>query len=338
MNLLAHKKTGGRFRPAFNRGKAGFTAAAVFLAFTIFSANAEEEAPGPDDKLWMSIERFTDKASRFPELIGERQEKQESPSGSETAAAKESPESAQENGGTKTAEEKKEQPEEISLKAMTLPLLPGINRGFDLHISSTNDEETAEAETADPKMFIAPTRKIQPPIMPMVNQSTSGESDGQETKAAADGEEQEQRSPLNIRFAKLPNSKFAVLSLPPVIKPKENDQSAARPAEKQKQETVSKQAQACEAPLVRRKRQLEAIESDRQTLKALQSAIAELGLDKELNFSRGAGGEVLQFSGQNSAEKNKPAAQTAPADMDRSASTGPRKTGQNQPLIFRQAK
>ena len=51
-------------------------------------------------------------------------------------------------------------------------------------------------------------------------------------------------------------------------------------------------AAACAALDAYKKRQLEAIESDRQTLTALQNAIAQLGLQKQLDFLPGVSGSL----------------------------------------------
>jgi hypothetical protein len=63
------------------------------------------------------------------------------------------------------------------------------------------------------------------------------------------------------------------------------------------------EAAACAAIDAYKKQQLQAIQSDRQTLKALQDAIKQLGLQKELNFMAGAQGGVIDPSGAAEAPK-----------------------------------
>jgi hypothetical protein len=66
--------------------------------------------------------------------------------------------------------------------------------------------------------------------------------------------------------------------------------AAAAPPPKPKLSAAD--AAACAALDAYKKRQLAAIESDRQTLSALQNAIAQLGLNKQLDFMIGAGGSL----------------------------------------------
>lgn len=104
------------------------------------------------------------------------------------------------------------------------------------------------------------------------------------------------RDPFKVRYASLPNLSIQSIMASRVSTSVLDREAKSRKAEKaitaapvmaQKKidPAVQKETnQACEAFADYRRRQLAAMESDRKTLSALQSALAEMGLSKDLNF------------------------------------------------------
>ncbi len=104
------------------------------------------------------------------------------------------------------------------------------------------------------------------------------------------------RDPFKVRYASLPSPSIqsmlasrvstAILDREAKVRKAEKE-AAAKPvmAQKKIDPAVQKETnQACEAFADYRRRQLEAMENDRKTLAALQSALTEMGLSKDLNF------------------------------------------------------
>ncbi|MFA6280737.1 MAG: hypothetical protein WC612_08150 [Bdellovibrionales bacterium] len=103
------------------------------------------------------------------------------------------------------------------------------------------------------------------------------------------------RDPFKVRFASLPSSvvksimasRVSTSALDREAQSNKAEKGAPAPvlAQKKVDPAVQKETnQACEAFTDYRRRQLEAMESDRKTLAALQSALTEMGLSKDLNF------------------------------------------------------
>jgi hypothetical protein len=166
---------------------------------------------------------------------------------------------------------------------LDLPLLPGINKGFGLAINSTADQPTAPAQ------IVQDDKGKTDMEVPEHNWQDAAESARQfkagNTSALNDAE----HNSIDIRYSFLPNShvvpvferaykpRTRVADVPVAPKPvaAEEAQKTAGPAE-------------CAAIDAYKKKQLEAIQSDRQTLQALQAAIVDLGLQKQLDFMTGA--------------------------------------------------
>ena len=104
-------------------------------------------------------------------------------------------------------------------------------------------------------------------------------------------------SDSSIRFPLLPRSTAFAIADVRISKPKleiESKAAAARAKaegrlakkeeKKKKKERFEKTSKACVALSERRKRELEAIESDRRTLSALRGALKDLGVTKKLAF------------------------------------------------------
>ena len=93
------------------------------------------------------------------------------------------------------------------------------------------------------------------------------------------------KSPFKVRFAALPNKQVQSVFAGRVLKTEETPESKPTPKKPslspEKQKTVTEE---CKVLTDYRRRQLEAIESDRQTLSALKDALSDLGLSQKLSF------------------------------------------------------
>lgn len=164
------------------------------------------------------------------------------------------------------------------IRPVVAPVMPGLNSGFDVKVDSTADDTTSAAHLThledNPDLQLPPT---------------SWQNAKQAAKNGLQTRKEGEETPLDVRLTYLPQQP-----------------AAKHPKKAKKEEAPVKAAQAPAPPAADavdraavdayKKRQLEAIESDRQTLKALQDAIAQLGLQKELNFMTGASGSVNNTS------------------------------------------
>jgi hypothetical protein len=92
-------------------------------------------------------------------------------------------------------------------------------------------------------------------------------------------------NPLNIRFAVMPDLRDWPVPGQNVSK-SVSERRAAQEAQKTKSPRAKEEAspEACQTLVDMRRRQLEAIESDRKTLSALRAALTDLGLTERLSF------------------------------------------------------
>jgi len=179
-------------------------------------------------------------------------------------------------------------------RTISTPPLPGINADLGIHVSSTADDNNLpvvlDANTAD---LTIPKSSWKDAVQFAHNKKalTSEDSDS---------------GLLDVRFTYLPTM------IPHAVKPKnpafesmvkKTEVAAVKPPVPVTVATPPAADPAiCAAIDAYKKRQLAAIESDRQTLSALQTAIAQLGLQKKLDFMVGASGNLKM--------------QDAPAPMD----------------------
>lgn len=166
--------------------------------------------------------------------------------------------------------------------AANLPLLPAANKGFDLDIHSTAKESSsliADEQADEPQDPHLADSNWKSPV-PLASQD------------AADDDSANAEKTLNIRMSFLPAKPQAggrkvsghMSALKRVhLQMRQNTPSAVA-ADKPKSPA---EAAACAALDAMKKQQLEAIQSDRRTLSALQEAIKTLGLTKKLDFSSG---------------------------------------------------
>ena len=161
-------------------------------------------------------------------------------------------------------------------RPLDLPVMPGLNKGFSVRIDSTADDFAAAPVTdaaAAPTTLTLPEQNWHNP--PKKRAGDNVDSDDKEKMAIA------------VRMSFLPNNKITPIPSPD----RESVQARARlallnqpvkPRELQSSNTAS-----CAAVDAFKKQHLQAIQGDRQTLKALQDAITALGLQKQLGFMTG---------------------------------------------------
>jgi hypothetical protein len=92
-----------------------------------------------------------------------------------------------------------------------------------------------------------------------------------------------ENAPLDVRMSFLPPAR--ALPKKPVL-------AAATPPKPVAPPSTAPDTAACAAIDAYKKRQLAAIQSDRETLKALQNAISQLGLNKQLDFMASADSKI----------------------------------------------
>lgn len=162
------------------------------------------------------------------------------------------------------------------------PTMPAVSKTYSLQVDST--AEAAPSGVA--QIGLNPQGE---PDLVLQEQNWRDAADMARAQADeiksinSDGE----RVPLNVRMSYLPNPKLV---------PQEKPQRAPRPRLTEVPSSAKnvalphKSAAECDASAVDtyKKKQLEALESDRKTLEALQAAIADLGLQKQLNFMTNA--------------------------------------------------
>ena len=161
-------------------------------------------------------------------------------------------------------------------RPIDLPVMPGMNKGFSVQVNTTEDEHVAPPPIVDanaqPDIHLS-DKDWQAPASVTSAANISGDDDAPQ--------------PLAVRLSYLPDSKIT-----PTPSPEhETAEHQARVAmekglkvQHQVAQEEKKKPEVCAAIDAYKKQQLNAIQSDRETLKALQDAIASLGLQKQLGF------------------------------------------------------
>jgi len=147
------------------------------------------------------------------------------------------------------------------------PVMPALNKGFDVQVNSTEDNNKTLQSLLDDQQ-----------------KRPDQELDSKNWKAPADAMRSDGgRTSFGVRFSYLPNLQMpkAAPSAAPV---KKAVVAQAKPAAPVVAPKPVVDPAVCAALEAYKKRQLEAIESDRQTLTALKNAISQLGLQKQLDF------------------------------------------------------
>jgi hypothetical protein len=183
-------------------------------------------------------------------------------------------------------------PPQIAAPARPLdpPLMPGLNKGYTVKVTSTEDDTTPSPapviNAAAPADIHLADKNWQLPQAAVRYQTN------------ANGDEEE-AAPLAVRMTFLPNAKVTPEPTPDYTSAQHAArQTLAQGVVKPKQaEKTAPELAACAAIDAYKKQQLDAIQSDRQTLKSLQDAIASLGLQKQLGFMTGTD-SALNASGR----------------------------------------
>jgi hypothetical protein len=165
------------------------------------------------------------------------------------------------------------------------PTMPGLNKGFNVVVDSAEDVEEPKAHTSAPN---AP-KDIQLSEKNWMTPSAK--------KALIKEQDDEDRDspPLKVRMTFLP----AQSADPSPGPEKESALKKARAllrknAEDKKRDQAKAEQEASDLAALDafKKQQLDAIQSDRETLKALQDAIHSLGLAKQMSFMAGQGSKL----------------------------------------------
>lgn len=265
--------------------------AVLFATFPAHSADLDPFSADPSE--WMSPEHYADKSERFPALFPQKE-----------------PEPAPVQVEAKVEEKQTL----IPTRPLNLPVMPGINKGYELLISSTVEDEPVLAQ---------PSRPLNLPVLPGFNQRKYDTPEQENTELANDTNDQtilklagslwqdaksatklakSGKPILNIRLAGLPDSSIAPVPAGAATK-KRSVIAASTPVPEVEPQPTTRNPEVCAAVTAHKKRQLAAIESDRQTLNALQAAIAELGLSKQLDFMNSAKGSLNIQANAESAQK-----------------------------------
>ncbi len=171
-------------------------------------------------------------------------------------------------------------------KLVVPPVMPGFNRGFEVKVNSTEDDN----QISDSLLNNA---NADPNLKDNTDWTDAVAAAKRLAEQKRTGAKEEEPAFTHIRFSALPNipmpepkaEKAAVAAKKiEIAKAKEAPPAAAAP------KPPSVDPAICAALDAYKKRQLAALESDRKTLDALQNAIAQLGLQKKLDFMTGATG------------------------------------------------
>lgn len=164
-------------------------------------------------------------------------------------------------------------------RPLDLPILPGFNRGFDIRVDSTSDNNASQ-----PAQIVRTGDGQSDLHLQEQNWQDAAEAARQRADEKNGVNADVERLPLDVRMSFLPNPKIT-----PVPSPERKPRPRlAEVPSLPKPAPEAPQTAECAAVDAYKKKQLEAIQSDRQTLQALQSAITDLGLQKQLNFMAGA--------------------------------------------------
>jgi hypothetical protein len=174
-------------------------------------------------------------------------------------------------------------------RPLTLPVMPGVIKGYNVQVDSTlDDKQSPIAKVVD--MDGQPDLHLQ-----AQNWLSAAEAARDAARAKAAGQTNgDDRTPLNVRMSFLPDRKITPIP-DPEHKSTHIRETAATPVIHSAEELKALPADlaACVAAVdAYKKKQLEAIQSDRQTLAALQDAIAQLGLQKQLGFITDTKGNI----------------------------------------------
>jgi hypothetical protein len=254
-----------------------------------FSAHADEDTIDPfqtDTGPWMSYQRYKDNVKRGLIVPPDNVSAVQIPTGpltSETNATVTPLANAETSGNTPLIA--------APTRPLMLPVMPGMKKGLNVQVGTTIDDKANSAAKVV-NLDTAPTLHLQ-------SQNWQSAQEVAQSKSASMGEDK----PLNVRMSFLPDSKITPV---PSNHDKKPLTPAAASALTNNNKALPADLAACVAVLDSyKKKQLAALQSDRQTLTALQDAIAQLGLQKQLNFMT-QGNSSLNAEMQNQPAKAEP--------------------------------
>ena len=190
-------------------------------------------------------------------------------------------------------------------RAINPPVMPGVNKGYAVRVDSTEDQ----AET----LPVVPAESVKPQDVRLREQNWQPLNEFAKTvDASASQDDPDASRPLAVRMTFLPSGDIA-----PVTAEKEKPGRLERrgletpPVAKKTTVPVPGENVACVAAIdAYKKKQVSALQSDRQTLEALQAAITQLGLQKQLDFLTNAQGSVsVQANGASDVKMDFPKAE-----------------------------
>lgn len=148
-------------------------------------------------------------------------------------------------------------------RPVDLPVLPGLNKGFAVEVNSTEEHHQMSSQDWQTPALAVQTYKLR-----------------------ENGKDNE--NPLGVRLSFLPNQKITPIPSPERASSQKLGHEMLEKSKAEKKTAKSAEdAAVCAAIDAYKKQQLDAIQSDRQTLKALQDATNSLGLQKQLGFMAG---------------------------------------------------
>ena len=187
------------------------------------------------------------------------------------------------------------------------PALPGLNKEFDVRVNSTEDDHWKPEATVT-HLDTQPEIDLQGSWQDAAKAARANKDkkqilENENSKTAYDV----RLSYLPSRITPIPKMAKAEAKKPELLQTKIPEATVVAAAPKPKEPEKPKvDPAACAAIEAYKHRQLQAIESDRKTLKALQDAISQLGLGKQLDFMTGAGGSLgIQQAGESGDQQQK---------------------------------
>ena len=251
---------------------AGMVACSGFVASGTAQAT---DLPSPfaiDSSQWITFDHYKEKQAKGSVV----------PAPSVPAAEAETPAETHTNANDAPVKKEAAAAPAAPERPVNLPVMPGMNKGYDVQVSSTADA---------PPVAQITNLETQPTVaFPESNWQSATEAAKHNFAADSIVHGDEEVPDLHVRMSYLPNTEIK-----PVLydrKPtRGRGTKTAAPFSPKPQPSADDKASLAALEAFK-KQQLMAIQSDRQTLKALQDAISSLGLQKDLNFMAGSNGNM----------------------------------------------
>ena len=158
-------------------------------------------------------------------------------------------------------------------RPIDLPIMPGLNKEFSVKVDTTDDD----LQTSNSPVL---GTNAPPDIHPS---DKNWQTPSSTPKMHTPGDDKDPS--LGVRMTFLPNDKISPVPNPDRMSAQRRGQLALEKSLKEKKAAKAADDAAITAAInAYKKQQLDAIQSDRQTMQALQDAISSLGLQKKLGF------------------------------------------------------